>query len=311
LVRLAEKPGEAGDYARILAIERACPLCHGHRYDQSRVARYQFASKSFLDWLAMPICNAHDSLREVASGMKQQTQTVEATLGQCIRKLEALERGGLGHLALERATATLSGGELQRLKISRSLVGGLVNACFILDEPSLGLHAADNEAMIRNLRELRDSGNTVVLADHDPDFIAAADARIFLGPGAGHHGGRILTHDIPAPAPVRRAQSSNAGSLTLSGCCLHNVIDQTISVPIGRLVCLTGVSGSGKSTFARGILVPAVKAAINQGRRSGPAWADIRGWERVSALFPKKVINRVTAAGVRGVPSPRFPKNKL
>lgn len=286
LVRLAEKPGEAGDYARTFAAERPCPCCDGHRYDSALVARYEYCGKAFLDLLDMPCNDVRLFLQRAAAERRPRVPAESAVLAQCLRKLEALDLAGLGHLALGRGTATLSGGELQRLKISRSLAGGLAAACFILDEPSLGLHAADNEGMIRNLRALRDAGNTVLLADHDPDFIAAADARIFLGPGAGHRGGRILARDTPAPAPARAVRTPSAANLlTIRDCSLHNIRGATISVPLGRLVCLTGVSGSGKSTFARGILVPALKAVLAHGRRSGPAWADISGAEKLHAVL--------------------------
>ncbi|HEX8313057.1 MAG TPA: hypothetical protein VF614_17160 [Chthoniobacteraceae bacterium] len=286
LTRLAGKVGEAGDYARTFAAERPCPQCAGRRYDAERVARYEFGGRGFLSWLDLPAREFRNSLQGLLDHSERGSDK-RAALSPCLRKLEALDRAGLGHLVLGRGTATLSGGELQRLKISRSLVGGLTNACFILDEPSLGLHAADNEGMLRNLCDLRDAGNTVILADHDPDFIAAADTRIFLGPGAGHHGGRILTRDVSATEPARPTGkvAFAAQNLVVSGCSLHNVRNQTISIPLGGLVCLTGVSGSGKSTFANGILVPALKAALAHGRRSGPAWADICGIDPVSAVL--------------------------
>lgn len=286
LIRLAEKPGETGDYARTFAAERPCPACEGRRYDRARVARYEFGGKAFLDLLDMTAREARLFLQAVGANKNLRNSDESSVLARAIRKLEALDLAGLGHLQLGRCSATLSGGELQRLKISRSLAGGIAGACFILDEPSLGLHAADNEGMIRNLRALRDAGNTVILADHDPDFIAAADARVYLGPGAGHHGGRIIPHDLPAPVPSRASPKRAASELvTVRGCSLHNIRGQTISVPLGRLVCLTGVSGSGKSTFARGILVPALKAALAHGRRSGPAWTDISGTEKVRAVL--------------------------
>lgn len=287
LIRLAEKPGEAGDYARTFVAECPCPQCGGRRYDSERVARYEYCGKSFLDLLNVPTRDASAFLRAVAAEQTPVAPAASAVLGQCLRKLEALELAGLGHLDLGRGTATLSGGELQRLKISRSLAGGLSSACFILDEPSLGLHAADNEGMIRNLRALCDAGNTVILADHDQDFIAAADAHIYLGPSAGHNGGQIVSQDTSASAPRRspRRAPSAASLLTVRGCSLHNIRGETISIPLGRLVCLTGVSGSGKSTFARGILVPALKATLAHGRRSGPAWADISGAEKVNAVL--------------------------
>jgi len=286
LIRLADKPGETGDYARTFAAERACPACEGRRYDPARVARFEYGGESFLDLLDLPAREARRLLQSIASNQKQRTRDESLALARVLRKLEALDLAGLGHLQLGRGTATLSGGELQRLKISRSLAGGIAGACFILDEPSLGLHASDNEGMIRNLRALRDAGNTVILADHDPDFIAAADLRIFLGPGAGHRGGRVIPRDISAPTPSRASPKRPASeTLIVHGCSLHNINKQTISVPLGRLVCLTGVSGSGKSTFARGILVPALKAALAHGRHSGPAWTDISGTDNIRAVL--------------------------
>jgi excinuclease ABC subunit A len=185
----------------------------------------------------------------------------------------------LGYLTLERLTRTLSGGEAQRINLANSLGASLVDALYILDEPSIGLHAADNGRLIAVLRRLRDLGNTVLVVEHDPDIIASSDYLVDLGPGPGSRGGEILfsgtidearTADVPqsktlewifrerSSAPRPRRKHRQSGSIELKGVAEHNLKRIDVSIPLGCITCVTGVSGSGKSTLVDDVLYPVV-----------------------------------------------------
>jgi excinuclease ABC subunit A len=200
-------------------------------------------------------------------------------------RLDLLERLGLGYLAIERGSDTLSTGEAQRIRIAAALASNLRGVCYVLDEPTVGLHARDDEALTRALIGLRDRGNTVVVVEHEECVIRAADHVIDLGPGAGPHGGAVVATGLPeeiarvpesltgrwlrgegdTPAWPRRSLD-DAGRLTVVGARLHNLRDLTVEIALGRLTVVTGISGSGKSTLVRDVLFSAAKARL-AGRR--------------------------------------------
>jgi excinuclease ABC subunit A len=189
--------------------------------------------------------------------------------GDVRTRLSFLEEVGLGYLGLDRASGTLSGGEAQRIRLATQLGAGLSGVLYVLDEPSIGLHAADTDRLIGALKRLRDLENTVVVVEHDEEIIRAADHVIDLGPGAGHEGGRIIGQGAPAalvsptgrwlrgetPPPAHPpATGLPLSHLVIRGACEHNLRNLDVSLPLGRLVCLTGPSGSGKSTLVDDIL---------------------------------------------------------
>jgi excinuclease ABC subunit A len=194
-----------------------------------------------------------------------------------------LQAAGLGYLSLDRATRSLSGGETERVNLTACLGSRLVNTLFVLDEPSVGLHARDTARLVRLLRQLRDAGNTVVVVEHEASVMRAADQIIELGPGHGESGGRVVFQgpyaDILrapdsltgaylagrkqiAPPPRRPVAPGRGGKLVLSHASLHNLKDVTVEIPLGRLVCVTGVSGSGKSTLITELLAPILRAKL-------------------------------------------------
>jgi excinuclease ABC subunit A len=198
-------------------------------------------------------------------------------------RLAYLEAAGLGYLSLDRATRSLSGGETERVNLTACLGSRLVNTLFVLDEPSVGLHARDTARLVRLLRQLRDAGNTVVVVEHEASVMRAADQIIELGPGHGEAGGEVVfqgtCQDIlraPGsltgaylagrkqiePPPRRPIAPGGRGKLVLRHVRLHNLKDLTVAIPLGRLVCVTGVSGSGKSTLITEALAPALKAKL-------------------------------------------------
>jgi excinuclease ABC subunit A len=224
---------------------------------------------------------------------------MERVLPELQNRLAMLDELGLGYLTLDRATDTLATGEAQRIRVVAQLASNLRGVCYVLDEPTVGLHPRDSQALSRALFGLRDRGNTVVVVEHDEPIIRASDHVVDLGPGAGPHGGRVVA--AGSPAAVARASGSVTGlwlrgggarpawprrplekapRLKVSGARLHNLLGTTVEIPLSRLVCVTGVSGSGKSTLVRDVLFRALKARL-AGRRLPPVLDQLQGWESV------------------------------
>ena len=190
-------------------------------------------------------------------------------LDQLQRRIGYLRDVGLGYLTLDRLTRTLSGGEAQRIALANALGSNLVDALYVLDEPSIGLHPRDIDRLLGLLQRLRDAGNTVVVVEHDPAAIARADFMLELGPGAGEHGGRLVYAGPPAGATesltgqylsgqkrigVPSARRPLGSWLRVRGATLHNLKGVDVDVPLGALTAVTGVSGSGKSTLVHDVL---------------------------------------------------------
>ncbi|HEX9139204.1 MAG TPA: excinuclease ABC subunit UvrA [Steroidobacteraceae bacterium] len=216
-------------------------------------------------------------------------------------RLRFLADVGLEYLSLDRSADTLSGGETQRIRLASQVGSGLTGVMYILDEPSIGLHQRDNERLLATLRRLRDLGNTVIVVEHDEDAIRSADFVVDLGPGAGVHGGQVIAQGSPAAiaaspdsltgkylagtarieVPQRRRGLAPA-QLVIRGASGNNLQNLTVSIPVGRLTCITGVSGSGKSTLINDTLYPFAAARLNNGTVSGAAAAceAIEGLER-------------------------------
>jgi excinuclease ABC subunit A len=222
-------------------------------------------------------------------------------------RLGFLREVGLGYLALDRAAPTLSGGEAQRIRLAAQLGSNLQGVCYVLDEPTIGLHARDNDILLGALRRLSERGNTLVVVEHDEDTIRAADHLIDIGPGAGTRGGHVVAHggveDLLAEptsmtgrelreervlgARPRRAVSSGDARLMIRGASLHNLQGIDAAIPLGRLVVVTGVSGSGKSTLARDVLLANLQTALPAPRRGAaaePRWVGCRSIEGREAI---------------------------
>jgi excinuclease ABC subunit A len=233
-------------------------------------------------------------------------------------RLEFLEEVGLGYLTLDRGAPTLSGGEAQRIRLAAQLGSNLQGVCYVLDEPTIGLHARDNQILLNALHKLGDKGNTLVVVEHDEDTIRRADHIIDIGPSAGKRGGRLvaqgsvaditasadsqtgryLLHAMKHPLQVRRVVDADLQWLTLTGANLHNLRQVDVQVPLKRLVAVTGVSGSGKSTLARDVLLANVQALVSQrstfagrtaqdaGQRVAlSACADVQGFETIDRVL--------------------------
>jgi excinuclease ABC subunit A len=230
-------------------------------------------------------------------------QLGDTALGELLRRLEFLERVGLGYLPLHRNASTLSGGEMQRLRLAAQAGAGLTGALYVLDEPTIGLHPRDTGRLLDNLRTLVRTGSTVLVVEHDADTLRAADHLIDLGPTGGRGGGRIVAEGPPAhvlslassptgralarPLPPPAARPAATAWLELRGARAHNLKGVDFRLPLGRLTVVAGVSGSGKSTLVRHVLLPAVRAAL--GRVTTPAGpftalSGVSGLRRVLAV---------------------------
>jgi excinuclease ABC subunit A len=211
------------------------------------------------------------------------TKIAEPIMREISARLGFMFDVGLGYLTLDRKTGSLSGGEAQRIRLATQVGSGLVGVCYVLDEPTIGLHQRDNTRLIKTLRKLQRIGNTVIIVEHDEDCIRAADYLIDIGPGAGAHGGNVvaagtvpqvfeqrdsttikyLTGELVIPTPKhRRPVGGSRGAIELKGCRENNLKNVDVSIPMGGLVCITGVSGSGKSTLINQTLLPAMKRKL-------------------------------------------------
>jgi excinuclease ABC subunit A len=221
-------------------------------------------------------------------------------------RLQFLEQVGLGYLSLDRAAPTLSGGEAQRIRLAAQLGSNLQGVCYVLDEPTIGLHPRDNRILLDALHHLRSLGNTLVVVEHDEDTIRRADHVIDIGPGAGKRGGRVvaegsvaalsanpdsltgrlLAQPMKHPVQARRAVATPAAQLLVRGASLHNLQRIDVAVPLQRLVAVTGVSGSGKSTLARDVLLSSVYALVSsRGKAAVSGCAAIEGWQAVDRVL--------------------------
>ena len=308
----------------------ACPACLGARLNATaRAVRFGVQAHALADGAAPLAGIAITELArlsvtdirkwvetlQVAGRMSQRETDIARDLVPEIRsRLLFLEEVGLGYLTLDRGAPTLSGGEAQRIRLAAQLGSNLQGVCYVLDEPTIGLHARDNQILLAALKNLSDKGNTLVVVEHDEDTIRHADHIIDIGPGAGKRGGtlvaegtlervmqaadsqtgRYLLHAMKHPVQLRRGMADPVQApLVVRQARLHNLHDVTVQVPLGRLVAVTGVSGSGKSTLARDVLLANVQTAV--ARRSTRAGRD--------ALEAGEKIAWVGCAGVTGYES--------
>jgi excinuclease ABC subunit A len=213
---------------------------------------------------------------------------------------------GLGYLTLDRKTGSLSGGEAQRIRLATQVGSGLVGVCYVLDEPTIGLHQRDNTRLIRTLKRLQQIGNTVIIVEHDEDCIRSADYMIDIGPGAGAHGGNVvaagkvpevfsqthsttikyLTGELAIPTPEhRRPVGGERGSIELKGCRENNLKNIDVKIPMGGFVCITGVSGSGKSTLINQTLLPALSRKLLGSRVKAGAHKQMTGTNKIDKVI--------------------------
>ena len=288
---------------------RTCPDCHGARLNEfSRVATV--AGKTICEVMAMDVKNAlafFTGMREKGKGKRgSRLEGLRDILGEIVKRLQFLLDVGLDYLTLDRAASTLSGGEMQRIRLATQIGSGLTGVLYVLDEPTIGLHPRDNERLIATLKELRDRGNTVVIVEHDEEMMRAADWIIDLGPGAGREGGRLmyqgdfkgllkaksLTADyltgvrIVSPSASSSARTSRWSSyLTLSGASEHNLKNVTARIPVGSFTVVTGVSGSGKSTLIDETLKPVLMNHFYGSKEKPGRYRKVTGMEHFDKVI--------------------------
>jgi excinuclease ABC subunit A len=276
-----------------------CPDCGGARL--RREARNVRVGGSTIDQVsALTVQHAQQYFASLQLGEKDAT-VADKVLKEIRRRLSFLSDVGLDYLTLDRLSSTLSGGESQRINLATSLGSALVGTLYVLDEPSIGLHARDNQRLIDILRQLRDQGNTVLVVEHDEDMIRVADHVVDIGLGAGEQGGRVvysgdlphlldeprsltakyLRHElsIPVPSPRRKGLPQK---LRLRGATEHNLKDVDVDIPLNTLTCVTGVSGSGKSTLVHDVLYAAVKRAKGDWDRRVGSHRSLEGAEYIT-----------------------------
>jgi excinuclease ABC subunit A len=275
---------------------RPCAECSGTRL-RPEARHVRLAGKSIVEVCGMDVASALAFFRSLALPPAK-AEIVRRPLEEIVGRLQFLAEVGLDYLTLDRASASVSGGEAQRLRLATQIGIGLVGVLYVLDEPSVGLHPRDNTRLLGILRRLRDLGNTVVVVEHDRETILAADHVVDMGPGAGEHGGRVVAQGPPAailatessltgqylsgrkriPHPEAR-RVGNGWWLRLAGARRNNLQDVTLEIPLGTLTCVTGVSGSGKSSLILDTLVPALAEKLRQTRVRASGFDSIEGWQ--------------------------------
>ena len=283
-------------------VYRKCSLCGGSRLKDDAL-HFKVASKNIAELSTISITR----LREWFDGVEEQMTEKERLIARDILKeirerLRFLTDVGLGYLSLDRASRTLSGGESQRIRLATQIGSKLVNVLYILDEPSIGLHQRDNERLIKTLHALRDAGNSVIVVEHDEDMMRAADYIVDIGPKAGRRGGHIvaqgtfddivrgegftadyLAHRRTIEVPTTLREGSGE-SLILRGARGNNLKNVDVEFPLGKLICVTGVSGSGKSSLINGTLVPILMQKLYRSYAQPLEYDAIEGLEHIDKL---------------------------
>ncbi|HEX4132866.1 MAG TPA: excinuclease ABC subunit UvrA [Pirellulales bacterium] len=331
--------------------ETPCPECRGARL-RPEARSVLIGGKPIHEATALPVGGAHEFFAgQQFTGDRLTIAT--PLLREIIARLDFLRKVGLDYLALERAADTLSGGELQRIRLATGLGSALVGICYILDEPSIALHPRDNGRLIEALRGLQQAGNTVLVVEHDEAMMRSADWLIDVGPGAGNQGGTIVAQGTPAAViaeadsitgqylsgalridvPIQRRAVNPRRAITIEGATCHNLKNVEVSFPLSALVCVTGVSGSGKSSLVNETLAKAVGRRLNgAGPKPGPH-TSLRGLAQIdkfvdvdqspigrtprsnpatyTGLFDeiRKVYTQTREARLRGYKSGRFSFN--
>ena len=279
-----------------------CPCCGGSRL-KAEALHFRIGDKSIADVSAMSIVEFKEWISHIDEVLNDKERIIARDIVKEIReRVGFLVDVGLGYLSLSRASRTISGGEAQRIRLATQIGSKLVNVLYILDEPSIGLHQRDNHRLISSLKSLRDAGNSVIVVEHDEDMMRAADYIVDVGPLAGRRGGEIvaagtfedicnsksITADyltgrrrIEPPAELRKGSGEY---LTLRGATGHNLKNVDVSIPLGKLVCITGVSGSGKSSLINGTLRPVLSRHLYRSFDQALPYASIEGMEHIDKL---------------------------
>ncbi len=278
-----------------------CKTCGGQRLKKTSLA-VTVADKNIAEITAMSVRKLYDFLKDLK--LTPQQELIGAQILKEIRaRIGFLVDVGLDYLTLARATGTLSGGEAQRIRLATQIGSGLVGVAYILDEPSIGLHQRDNDKLLATLKRLRDLGNTLIVVEHDEDTMFAADYIVDIGPGAGEHGGKVvaagMAEEIMAcpesitgaylsgrlQIPVPKTRRTPTGWLTIKGAAENNLKNIQVDFPLGVMTCVTGVSGSGKSSLVNEILYKTLARKLNRARTIPGKYKSIEGLEQLDKVI--------------------------
>ena len=288
----------AGQFVKTIV----CPQCNGHRLNEEAL-HYRIQGKNISDLAEMDIAELSRWLDTIEEQMSSKQAAIAKEILKEIRtRLHFLVDVGLEYLNLNRPSATLSGGESQRIRLATQIGSQLVNVLYILDEPSIGLHQRDNTRLIRSLKQLRDSGNSIIVVEHDKEMMLEADYIIDMGPRAGRLGGEVvftgtpeemlktntltaayLTGNLKIPVPEKR-RTGNGKSIVLQGATGNNLKNLTVEFPLGKFICVTGVSGSGKSSLINGTLQPIISHLFYRAQREPLPYTNIEGLEYIDKI---------------------------
>ncbi|MDO4950100.1 MAG: excinuclease ABC subunit UvrA [Bacteroidales bacterium] len=304
ITQLQDASATEQKWAEQFACTAECPECHGARLNREAL-HYRLHDKNIHELASMDIGELHAWVSTVEEYLDTRQRAIAVEILKEIRtRLQFLLDVGLDYLSLNRASATLSGGESQRIRLATQIGAQLVNVLYILDEPSIGLHQRDNIRLIKSLKKLRDMGNTVIVVEHDRDMMLAADYIVDLGPRAGRLGGEVVFAGTPGQmlqtntltaeyikgtlqieTPEKR-RTGNGHSLILHGASGNNLKHVDVAFPLGMLVCVTGVSGSGKSTLINDTLQPILSQKLYHSLQEPLPFDSVEGLE-----FIDKVVN--------------------
>ena len=298
----SDASSQAQKWAGQFVTTATCPLCEGHRLNKEAL-HYRIAGKNIADLADMDISELYEWVNHVEEYLSPQQRKIAAEILKEIRnRLHFLVDVGLDYLSLNRASATLSGGESQRIRLATQIGSQLVNVLYILDEPSIGLHQRDNTRLIQSLKELMDMGNSIIVVEHDKEMMLEADYIVDLGPRAGRLGGNIVFAGTPKEmlktdtltaryltgkkeiefASQRR--TGNGKKIILSGATGNNLKNVTVEFPLGKFICITGVSGSGKSSLINGTLQPIISQKFYRSLQNPLPYEKIEGLENIDKI---------------------------
>ena len=292
----------AAQIERDFAKEEICPSCKGARLRSESLA-FKIAGKSIAEVNAMSLLELKDWLKEIREKFSEKNKIIaHEILKEIETRLQFLLDVGLEYLSLSRSSKSLSGGESQRIRLATQIGSQLVNVLYILDEPSIGLHQRDNERLIKSLKNLRDLGNSVLVVEHDKDMILEADEVLDIGPKAGKHGGEVLWQGSPKDLikaktitadyltgrrsikmPSKR-RDGNGNFIKLKGASGNNLKNVDLEIPLGKLVVVTGISGSGKSSLINGTLYPILNKHFYRGVQEPLPYQSIGGLEFIDKV---------------------------
>lgn len=282
-----------------------CPVCHGTRLKEESL-NFKIDGKNIAEVAAMDIDALYEWVCTLSDRLTHKQQIIASDILKELKdRIGFIKDVGLDYLSLDRATATLSGGESQRIRLATQIGSKLVNVLYILDEPSIGLHQRDSHKLINSLQALRDEGNSVMVVEHDQEMMMSSDWIIDLGPGAGEHGGKLLYNGTPGEMSKSSSQSltieyllgrkkidlpaerrtGNGKYLTIRGCTGNNLNNVTLTLPLGVLIGVSGVSGSGKSSLINETLMPVLSNKFYRSKYRPLPYSEIEGIENIDKVI--------------------------